>query len=147
MNPEFSPRPNGPEQGQNFNQQPGGNFNYNMPPNFENQENFEQRQAQNSEQYKNPAELVRDMPAQPIQQVVPSQVAMPQVQRTVIDPRDSNPVTASDSDVIEKEWVDRAKQILAKTQNNPRARELAIGALQRDYLKKRYGKELRSTNN
>jgi len=52
------------------------------------------------------------------------------------------PVVAADEDLIEKEWVDKAKKIVADTQNDPHGREVAVNQLQRDYLKKRYGREL-----
>ena len=53
-----------------------------------------------------------------------------------------SPLVANDDDLIEKEWVDRAKKIVAETQNNPYGREEAVNKLQVDYLKKRYGREL-----
>lgn len=52
------------------------------------------------------------------------------------------PVTANDDDVIEKEWVDKAKQILSETKDDPHQRSNRVNELQKDYLKKRYGKEL-----
>lgn len=52
------------------------------------------------------------------------------------------PLVASDDDLIEKEWVDKAKQIIANTRDDPYTRELEVGRLQADYLKKRYGKDL-----
>lgn len=52
------------------------------------------------------------------------------------------PDTAADDDLIEKEWVNKAKHIIAQTVDDPRAREEAVGQLQREYLRKRYGKEL-----
>lgn len=52
------------------------------------------------------------------------------------------PLIANDDDLIEKEWVDKAKQIIADTRDDPYRRELEVGRLQADYLKKRYGKEL-----
>lgn len=52
------------------------------------------------------------------------------------------PITAGDDDLIEKEWVDKAKKIIAETKDNPYAREEAVSKLQSDYLKKRYGREL-----
>jgi hypothetical protein len=52
------------------------------------------------------------------------------------------PATAADDDLIEKEWVDKAKKIIADTADDPHRREEAISQLQRDYLRKRYGKEL-----
>lgn len=54
----------------------------------------------------------------------------------------STPLVASDDDLIEKEWVDRAKKIVCETQNDPYEREEAVNKLQVDYLKKRYGREL-----
>lgn len=55
---------------------------------------------------------------------------------------DDNPATAGDDDVIEKEWVDKAKRVIAETREDPHKRERAVNKLQIDYLKKRYGKEL-----
>ncbi len=52
------------------------------------------------------------------------------------------PATAADDDLIEKEWVDRAKKIVSDTKNDPYQQENAVAALQKDYLKKRYGREL-----
>jgi hypothetical protein len=53
-----------------------------------------------------------------------------------------SPVTANDDDVIEKEWVDKAKQIILETKDDPHSRTNRVNQLQQDYLKKRYGKEL-----
>jgi hypothetical protein len=53
---------------------------------------------------------------------------------------DTNPAVASDEDLIEKEWVEKAKQVVAETRNDPHAQDAAVGRLQADYLKKRYGK-------
>ncbi|MCA9335251.1 hypothetical protein KC953_03850 [Candidatus Saccharibacteria bacterium] len=56
------------------------------------------------------------------------------------------PTIANDDDLIEKEWVDKAKSIIAETQNDPFRREKEINKLQIDYLRKRYGKELGTSN-
>lgn len=56
------------------------------------------------------------------------------------------PTIAADDDLIEKEWVDKAKKIIVETQNDPHGREEAVSQLQRDYLRKRYGKELGSAD-
>lgn len=58
------------------------------------------------------------------------------------DDSSSTPLVADDSDLIEKEWVDRAKKIVQETQADPAKREQQISSLQKDYLRKRYGKEL-----
>lgn len=52
------------------------------------------------------------------------------------------PVTAADEDVIEKEWVDKAKEIIQATKDDPYERTNQVSQLQRDYLKKRYGKDV-----
>jgi hypothetical protein len=52
------------------------------------------------------------------------------------------PIVAADEDLIEKEWVDRAKKILAQTKDDPYRREQEVSKLQADYLRKRYGREL-----
>jgi len=54
---------------------------------------------------------------------------------------DDSPLTANDDDLIEKEWVDRAKQIIVSTKDDPHLREQEVAKLQVDYLRKRYGKE------
>lgn len=54
----------------------------------------------------------------------------------------NTPVSAADEDLIEKEWVDKAKQIVAATQDDPHARTNQVNQLQRDYLMKRYGRQI-----
>lgn len=56
---------------------------------------------------------------------------------------DDNPVSASDDDVIEKEWVDKAKKVVTQTKDDPYKQEQEVSKLQADYLKKRYGKEVK----
>lgn len=52
------------------------------------------------------------------------------------------PLTANDDDVIEKEWVDKAKHIITDTKDDPYRREYEVSRLQADYLEKRYGRKL-----
>lgn len=82
------------------------------------------------------------MPAPP--PVVPVPVPAPVVPApSVAAPQaDDNPVLAADDDLIEKEWVDKAKRIILDTKNDPYRREQEVSRLQADYLRKRYGKEL-----
>jgi hypothetical protein len=69
-------------------------------------------------------------------------VAPPPVTPVVAQLTDDNPVVAADEDVIEKEWVDKAKKIILETKDDPFGRTTRVNELQRDYLKKRYNKEL-----
>jgi hypothetical protein len=82
--------------------------------------------------------------------VAPTSLALPMVPPPAIatpaDPPvvDNTPLAANDDDLIEKEWVDKAKKIIAETKDDPYRREQEVGRLQADYLRKRYGKELGS---
>jgi hypothetical protein len=53
------------------------------------------------------------------------------------------PAIADDVDVIEKEWVDKAKAIVDEHKHDPYIQEREAGRLQSDYLKKRYGKDIK----
>lgn len=53
---------------------------------------------------------------------------------------DDTPIVAADEDLIEKEWVDKAKKVIASTKNDPYRREIEVKKLQLEYVKKRYGK-------
>lgn len=79
-------------------------------------------------------------PPLPTAPLPPAVVALPTV--TQVDDTTVGPTIANDDDVIEKEWVDKAKKIIADTQNDPYKREQEVNKLQVDYLRKRYGKEL-----
>lgn len=50
---------------------------------------------------------------------------------------------ASNDDVIEKEWVTRSKRIVKETKGDPYRKEHEVSKLQADYVKKRYGKEVK----
>lgn len=48
-----------------------------------------------------------------------------------------------DGDLIEKEWVDKAKQIVEKTRNDPYKQSEELTVMKADYMKKRYGKDIK----
>lgn len=54
-----------------------------------------------------------------------------------------DPLIADDVDVIEKEWVDKAKKIVNATKEDPFQQEKEVSKLQADYLMKRYNKQLK----
>jgi hypothetical protein len=62
---------------------------------------------------------------------------------TTAIPLDDNPAIADDVDVIEKEWVQKAKQIVTETKNDPRSQSVRINVYKHDYIKKRYGKDIK----
>lgn len=61
-------------------------------------------------------------------------------------PVNSSPNIASDSDLIEKEWVDKAKEIVEHTKGNPYEQQKAISKFKADYMKKRYNKDINQPN-
>lgn len=72
--------------------------------------------------------------AQPVAPVMPPPPLNPPVATS------TTPLVAADEDLIEKEWVDKAKEIIEQTRDDPHARTQKVNELQRDYLQKRYGK-------
>lgn len=52
------------------------------------------------------------------------------------------PEIAADSDLIEKEWVDKAKQIVDHTSEDPFKQQEELSKMRADYMKKRYNKDL-----
>lgn len=88
------------------------------------------------------------------QSLSPSQVVLPApivMTPSVSDGDDDTTTTSSlpdvagDDDLIEKEWVNKAKKVIAETKDDPYRREQEVSRLQADYLSKRYGRTLGSS--
>lgn len=69
-----------------------------------------------------------------------TQQAVPQQSQQGIST--SSPAIADDADLIEKEWVEKAKEIVDKTRDNPYLQNKAISEMKADYIKKRYNKDV-----
>ncbi len=54
----------------------------------------------------------------------------------------TSPVIAADDDLIEKEWVDKAKKIVSENKDDPYQQESEVSRLQIDYLTKRFGRKI-----
>lgn len=126
LGPELSPI----NYGQNLEQAP-------PPPNPEtfteqSPERFEQRSEA-------PTAAVTSTPVLP---TLPAPVVTPLPADDAAAVVDDMPIAANDDDLIEKEWVDKAKKIITQTKDDPYRREQEVEKLQADYLRKRYGKEL-----
>lgn len=79
--------------------------------------------------------------AQPVAPVLPPLPTIAPPAAPVQAPvADTNPSAAADEDLIEKEWVEKAKKVIADTKHDPYLQEQEVSKLQADYLKKRYGK-------
>lgn len=80
---------------------------------------------------------------QPIAPVVPAQQPVPTTVTQNDNLADSTPLTAADEDLIEMEWVHKAKKIVSETKTDPYLQEREVSKLQASYLHKRYGKEVK----
>lgn len=81
------------------------------------------------------------IPALPLPIIVPEDTGA----QLVATQDASMPSVAADDDLIEKEWVDKAKNIIEETKDDPYRREQEVGKLQREYIKKRYGRDIGDT--
>jgi hypothetical protein len=79
------------------------------------------------------------MPAAPLSQ--PSTIPVSQaVQQATAQ---ATPMLADDADLIEKEWVVKAKQIVERTKNDPYTQSLEMNKFKAGYMKKRYNKDVK----
>lgn len=53
------------------------------------------------------------------------------------------PEEANELDLIEKEWVLKAKQIVEHTYDDPHVQQAEISKMKADYMKKRYDKDIK----
>jgi hypothetical protein len=68
-------------------------------------------------------------------------VSQPAINSTGLD----TPDIADDNDLIEKEWVNKAKSIIEKTKTNPHDQSDAMTLFKADYIKKRYNKTIKTS--
>lgn len=76
------------------------------------------------------------LPIAPLQQSTPP---------TPGDPSTAMPTIADDADLIEKEWVEKAKEIVARTRHDPYEQNKEVERMKADYMKKRYNKDIKIT--
>ncbi len=53
------------------------------------------------------------------------------------------PQEAQDTDLIEKEWVEKAKRIVEHTSDDPYVQQNELAKMKADYMKKRYNKDIK----
>lgn len=93
------------------------------------------------------AQIVQQIPAIPLPPITTNDPALP----TSAAPTDDVTVTTNDSirklmedsDLIEKEWVDRAKKIVDANREDPYKQSEELTVVKADYLKKRYDKNIK----
>lgn len=53
-------------------------------------------------------------------------------------------LTAADADLIEKQWIDRAKTVAAKTRDDPHLQKSEMSKVKADYIQKRFHKTIKT---
>lgn len=56
-------------------------------------------------------------------------------------------IVADDVDLIEKEWVEKAKNIINSTKNDPYVQNKQLNNMKAEYLKARFNKEVKISHN
>lgn len=79
-----------------------------------------------------------------IPQAAPQQSA-PQAQLAAPSALPGMPQIADDTDLIEKAWVLKAKEIVARTRHDPYEQNKQVESFKADYMKKRYNKDIKLT--
>jgi hypothetical protein len=105
-----------------------------------------EQSPRNGEAAPSPERSAQSAPAaMPTAIPLPTQPAMPaQDQSTqTSDLTHSNPTSANNDDLIEKEWVNRAKAIVESTRNDPYKQSEELTVFKADYMKKRYNKAVK----
>lgn len=129
--PVHSPE-NGPAHFQGGETFPAGNIPEKAPEQQEKQETREQHVGGPSG---DPVAVTKPAPVLPPLPTIP---AAQTPAKPVTD--NTNPPVAADEDLIEKEWVEKAKKVVLETKHDPYLQGQEVSKLQADYLKKRYGK-------
>jgi hypothetical protein len=65
---------------------------------------------------------------------------------TTVSAQSSSSLIADDVDVIEKIWVQKAKTIVNETKDDPRKQSTELSNMKRDYIKKRFNKDIKPPN-
>ena len=70
-------------------------------------------------------------------------IAAPVQDTNVPVPVDPNTV-AADSDNIEREWVDKVKNVVARTQDDPHLQKEQVSRVKQEYIQKRFNKTIKT---
>ncbi len=85
--------------------------------------------------------LLTNVPDEPVRSPMSQASSDPDIQAPPID----TPSVAEDNDLIEQEWVNKAKAIVERTRTDPHAQNKEINKIKADYIRKRYNKEIKVT--
>ena len=87
---------------------------------------------------------VTDVPALPRMPAVPAAPPVDKAAPTAPLSPTTADLRADDADLIEKEWVQRAKSVVAHTQENPHRQKSEMSKVKADYIQKRFKKIIKT---
>jgi hypothetical protein len=128
----------------------GGHFNFELPPQPESHEDQETRQEQGQETAPAPQERVGRQAPPPALPAVPDDMPVadtPTIATPAQDTAAQHPVadsSAKDAERIEPAWVNKAKEIIAKTHDDPFLQKDQMSKVKADYIAKRFGKQIKT---
>jgi hypothetical protein len=129
----------------------GGETNFELPPQPLGPEGEDQRQERGQEAPAAAPETAGKRPPAPALPTVPDDI--PAADAPVIaapappSAVPAHPVSdhpAHDSDHIEPVWVNKAKEVIARTQDDPYMQKDEMSKVKADYIQKRFGKEIKT---
>jgi hypothetical protein len=124
--------------------------NLNLPPPVQEQAtgNSGETSSANPEQPNAAAEQA-SQPPQTMPIAVPAMPVPTATNTQAVDQNTTNSTTqpvvdnTEDSDLIEKEWVTKAKQIVERTREDPHKQSQELTVFKADYMKRRYNKSIK----
>ena len=127
----------------------GGQFSLELPPQPEPLEGGEKRQDKGQETAPAPEERAGQA-APPALPAIPDDIPAadaPVIAVPVKDDTGAHPVpdsSAQDTDRIEPVWVNKAKEIVARTHDDPYLQKDQMSKVKADYIQKRFGKQIKT---
>lgn len=122
--------------------QPGFELPAPLPPQESGVAPFPERPVAQPERAPMPSQPVVSQP-QPQPMIAPMPQPVAAVPVSAAASTSTTPAVADDNDLIEKEWVVKAKQIVAATREDPYTQNKELSKFKADYLKKRYNKDIK----
>jgi hypothetical protein len=128
----------------------GGQFNFELPPQPQSLEGGEKRQEKGQEAAPPAPERAGQQAPPPALPAIPDDIPAadaPVIALPVQDAATAHPVpdsSAPDSDRIEPAWVNKAKEIIAQTHNDPYLQKDQMSKVKADYIMKRFNKQIKT---
>lgn len=134
----------------NPNREGGGQFNFELPPQPESHEGDETRQEKGRETAPAPQERVGKTAPPPALPAIPDDIPAadaPVLAAPASDDAATRHVadgSAKDIDRIEPAWVNKAKEIIAQTHDDPYLQKDQMSKVKAEYIQKRFGKQIKT---